>query len=63
VPQITKNELESIRNQLISEENLIRQFSACAHMASDPQLRTFFEQIAARHTLHRDTLEALLKEG
>ena len=45
------------------EENLIRQFTACAHTAQDPQLRTFFEQIAARHRLHWDSLAALLNAG
>lgn len=61
--QLTKQELNAVRVLLMDEENLIRQFTACAHTAQDPQLRTFFEQIAARHRLHWDSLAELLNTG
>lgn len=60
MPALSKEELSAVRIQLENESRLIGQFTVCAHTAADPQLRTFFEQIAARHRVHWDTLTKLL---
>lgn len=57
---LSKAELEAIREQLEKEEALIFQFTAFAGDANDPQLRTLFEQIAAKHRIHWNTLCKLL---
>jgi len=57
---LSKPELSAVRTLLQEEENLIFRFSACARDADDPQLRSLFEQIAARHRLHWNTLTKLL---
>ena len=60
---LTVQELDAIRAQLQIEENLIRQLTAGAHTARDPQRRGLFQQIAARHRLHWEQLETLLQTG
>ncbi len=63
MPNLTIPELLAIHQQLQEEENLIFQFTAYARNAGDPQLRTLFEQIAARHRSHWSTLCGLLGMG
>lgn len=60
MPGLSREELAAIRCQLENEQRMIRQFTVCARTAGDPQLRTIFEQIAARHRLHWETLVKLL---
>lgn len=58
----SREELSAIQNQLENEKKLIQQFTVCAYDADDPQLRTLFEQIAARHRLHWEALAKLVDE-
>ena len=60
MPNLTKPELNAIREQLQREKALISRFTASAKEAEDPQLRTLYEQIAARHQSHWNTLCGLL---
>ena len=60
MPSLSTEELAAVRRQLENEQKLIRQFTVCARTAGDPQLRTAFEQICARHRLHWETLVQLL---
>lgn len=60
LPRLSTEELTAIRRQLENEQKLIEQFTICARTAGDPQLRTAFEQISARHHLHWETLVKLL---
>lgn len=57
---LTQPELAAIQGQLQNEQQLILRFTACARDAGDPQLRTLYEQIAARHRSHWNTLCKLL---
>ena len=56
MPNLTKPELNAIREQLQRERALISRFTSNARDAEDPQLRTLYEQIAARHQSHWNTL-------
>lgn len=60
MPNLTKPELNAIREQLQRERALISRFTSSARDAEDPQLRTLYEQIAARHQSHWNTLCGLL---
>ena len=57
---LSKQELYAVQALLQEEEKLIFSFSSCARDADDPQLRSLFEQIAAKHRLHWNTLSKLL---
>ena len=43
---LTAKELAAIEDQLGVEQTLIKKFTMYAHMASDPQLRTQFENLS-----------------
>ncbi len=60
MPSLSKSELFAIQTLLKDEENLVFRFSSCARNADDPQLRSLFEQIAAKHRSHWNTLSKLL---
>lgn len=60
MPNLSRDEVSAIHTQLINENKLICQFTSCARTAADPQLRALFEQIAACHRVHWDTLTNLL---
>ena len=57
---LTAKELAAIEDQLGVEQTLIKKFTMYAHMASDPQLRTQFENNSARHQNHYNRLLAQL---
>ena len=60
---LTAKELAAIEDQLGVEQTLIKKFTMYAHMASDPQLRTQFENNSARHQTHYNRLLAQLGQG
>ena len=60
---LATEELASIEEQLGVELTLLRKFTMYAHMASDPQLRTQFENNSARHQNHYNRLLAQLGQG
>ena len=53
---LTSKELSAIESQLAAERTLAKKFALYAQMTDDPQLRTQFEQNAARHQTHYDRL-------
>ncbi len=53
---ITSEELKALEDQLNCEQLLIKKYKSYAQMASDPQIKTTCEQIAAQHKNHFDTL-------
>ncbi len=53
---LTSKELSAIEDQLNCEQMLIKKYKAYAQAASDPQIKTTCEQIAAQHKQHYDTL-------
>lgn len=53
---VTSEELKALEDQLNGEQLLIKKYKTYAQMASDPQIKTTCEQIAARHKTHFDTL-------
>ena len=53
---LTSNELSALEDQLNCEQVLIKKYKAYAQAASDPQIKTTCEQIAAQHKQHYDTL-------
>ena len=56
MPNITSEELKALEDQLNCEQLLIKKYKNYAQMASDPQIKTTCEQIAAQHKTHFDTL-------
>ena len=57
---LTTKELTAIEEQLGQEQLLIQKFKMYAQMTQDQQLRSSFEQIAAKHQIHKDKLLNLL---
>ena len=53
---LTSKELSAIEDQLNCEQMLIKKYKAYAQAATDPQIKTTCEQIAAQHKQHYDTL-------
>ena len=53
---LTSKELSALEDQLNREQVLIKKYKAYAQAASDPQIKTTCEQIAAQHKQHYDTL-------
>ena len=53
---LTSKELSAIEDQLNCEQMLIKKFKAYAETATDPQIKTTCENMAARHKTHFDTL-------
>ncbi len=53
---LTAKELSALEDQLNCEQMLIKKYKAYAQVASDPQIKTTCEQIAAQHKQHYDTL-------
>lgn len=53
---LTSKELSALEDQLNCEQVLIKKYKAYAQAASDPQIKTTCEQIAAQHKQHYDTL-------
>lgn len=49
---LTSKELSAIEDQLNLEQVLVKKFKMYAQNASDPQLKTQCEQIAAKHQIH-----------
>ena len=56
VANLTLKELSAIEDQLNCEQMLIKKYKAYAQSATDPQIKTTCEQIAAQHKQHFDTL-------
>lgn len=59
--QITEKELGTIKDRLGDEENLVAKFKLYASMTADAELKSSFEQMAAIHQRHYDTLFSNLK--
>ena len=57
---LTTKELTAIEEQLGQEQLLIQKFKMYAQMTQDQQLRSYCEQIAAKHQIHKDKLLNLL---
>ena len=53
---ITTREFGSLQEQLDNEQLLVNKYRAYAVQIADPQLRTKFEQLAARHQEHFNRL-------
>ena len=53
---LSDKELTAINEQLQAEQLLIKKFKLYSQVATDPQIRTKCEQIAARHQGHFDKL-------
>lgn len=53
---LTAKELSALEDQLNCEQMLIKKFKLFAQSASDPQIKTTCENMAARHKQHFDTL-------
>ena len=53
---LTTKELTAIEDQLGVEQNMVKKFSMYATMTTDPQLKTKFEQNAAKHQNHYNKL-------
>ena len=49
---LTSKELSAIEDQLSAEQCLIKKYKLYAQNASDPQIKTKCEQIAAKHQEH-----------
>jgi len=58
---ITTKELSGLDDILNQEHNLIQKFHHYAAGTDDVKLKKQFEQIAAKHQKHFDTIMALLK--
>ena len=57
---LTARELTSLEDQLSAEQLLIKKYKSYAVLATDPQLKTLYEQIAGRHQTHYDRLLTFL---
>lgn len=53
---LTSEELKALEDQLNCEQLLIKKYKSYAATASDPEIKTTCEQIAAQHRNHFDTL-------
>ena len=53
---LTAKELSALEDQLNCEQMRIKKFKLFAHSATDPQIKTTCENMAARHKQHFDTL-------
>ncbi len=53
---LTAKELSALEDQLNCEQMLIKKFKLFAQSATDPQIKTTCENMAARHKQHFDTL-------
>ena len=49
---LTEKELSSLEDLLAAEEILVRKYQTYASMATDPQIRSKFQQYAAKHRNH-----------
>ena len=49
---LTSKELTAIEDQLSMEQLMIKKYKSFATMSTDPQIRSKYEQIAARHQDH-----------
>ncbi len=58
--QLTSKELTLIGEQLSAEQLLITKFNQYAKEADDPQIKSKFEQIAAKHQGHYNKLLSYL---
>lgn len=59
--QITSKELSSLSDLLSAEQLVINKYKDYACRTDDSTLKTKYEQIAAKHQQHFDTLYAQLK--
>lgn len=57
---LTTKELAALEDQLAVEQNTIKKFTQYAQMTTDPQLKTQFENNAAKHQNHFNRLLAQL---
>jgi hypothetical protein len=53
---LTAKELSALEDQLNCEQMLIKKFKLFAQSATDPQIKSTCENMAARHKQHFDTL-------
>ncbi|MBC8545938.1 spore coat protein [Clostridiaceae bacterium NSJ-31] len=53
---ITSKELSAIEDQLSAEQTLIKKYKMYAQSATDPQLKSKCEQVAAKHQDHFNKL-------
>lgn len=53
---LTNKELDAIQDQLTMEKLMIQKYKIYSQTASDPQIKTKCEQIAAKHQEHYDKL-------
>lgn len=58
---LNAKELAALEDQLGAEQTMMKKFTMYAQMTTDPQLRTQFEQNAARHRNHYDRLMGQLQ--
>ena len=59
--QITEKELGLIKDRLGDEENLVAKYNLYASMATDGELKNYFEETARMHQRHYDMLFSNLK--
>ena len=53
---LTSKELSAIEDQLGQEQLLVKKYKLYAQTATDPQIKTKCEQVAAKHQEHFDKL-------
>ncbi len=53
---LTSKELSALEDQLNIEQMLVKKYKAYSQSATDPQIKSYCEQIADKHKLHFDTL-------
>ena len=53
---LTSKELSALEDQLNCEQMLVKKFKAYSLGATDPQIKSYCEQIAQQHKQHFDTL-------
>lgn len=56
MPNLTAKELSFLKDQLGSEQNLVKKYKMYATQCTDPQLQTKCQQVAAQHQGHYNTL-------
>ena len=56
MPVITSKELGTIQDQLNLERNLVNKYTEYAESTNDTVLKQKYEQIAAKHESHYETL-------
>lgn len=60
MPMITSKELGTIEDQLNLERNLVNKYTEYATNTNDAALKTKYEQIAAKHESHYQSLYCYL---